>query len=193
MSRKLLIESLQNAPIVKKGTYFYVVHPITDGVPEIRPELLSEITEEMGTQLEKWMPFEKIVTMEAMGIPLATTLSLSMAVPFTIIRKRAYGLTGEHHVKQETGYSKNDLFINGLRKGDEVVLVDDVLSTGGTLKAVLHALQVMGVIVKGVCIVVDKGNMSQILTNETKIPIVSLVQIEVTENSVRILNQKQGF
>lgn len=190
MSKKMLIKSLQQSPIVKKGSYFYVVHPITDGVPEISPGLLSEVTDEMGSQLGKWMPFEKIVTMEAMGIPLASALSLSMNIPFTIIRKRSYGLPGEHHVKQQTGYSKNDLFINGLQKGDEVVIVDDVLSTGGTLKSVLHALHTMGVTVKGVCIAVDKGMNCKRLTEETNVPIMSLVQIDVTENTVQILNEK---
>ena len=187
MSKKVLIESLQQAPIVKKGSYFYVVHPITDGVPEITPGLLTEVTEEMGAQLKKWLPFEKIVTMEAMGIPLAASLSITMNIPFTIIRKRRYGLPGEHHVKQQTGYSKNDLFINGLGKGDEIVIVDDVLSTGGTLQAVLDALRSMGVIVKGVCIAVDKGDNCERLTKETNIPIVSLVQIDVTEDTVHIL------
>lgn len=190
MSKKMLIKSLQQAPIVRRGSYFYVVHPITDGVPEIMPGLLTEVTEEMKTQLEKWMPFEKIVTMEAMGIPLAASLSISMKIPFTIIRKRSYALPGEHHVKQQTGYSKNDLFINGLQKGDEVVIVDDVLSTGGTLQAVLQAFHSMGVIVKGVCVVVDKGENCQRLTKETNVPIISLVQIDVSEAAVHILNQK---
>lgn len=188
MSNKLLIETLQSAPIIQKGTYFYVVHPITDGIPQITPALLSEVSEEIRKQLETWLPFDKIVTMEAMGIPLASALSLKMGIPFNIIRKRTYGLPGEHHVKQQTGYSKNDLFINGLHKGDKVVIVDDVLSTGGTLMAVLQALQSMGVIVKGACIAVDKGHISNTLTKETKVPIVSLVHIEVTENSVHILH-----
>ena len=190
MNKNILRESLLKAPIVKKGTYFYVVHPITDGVPEITSDLLKAVAREMEIQLKEWMPFSKIVTVEAMGIPLASALSISMDMPFTIIRKRRYDLPGEHHVKQETGYSKNDLFINGLKKGDVVVIVDDVLSTGGTLQAVLHALQSMGVSVKGVCIVVDKGNVSERVSKETNVPIVSLVNIEVSEKGVQILNQK---
>lgn len=190
MKNTYLVKSLQNAPIVKKGNYFYVINPITDGIPQITPTLLLEVTEGMRKQLNKWTPFDKIVTIEAMGIPLASALSLKMEMPFNIIRKRSYGLSGEHHVKQQTGYSKNDLFINGLYKGDRVVIVDDVLSTGGTLLAVLHTLQSMNVIVKGVCIAIDKGNMSTKLTKETKVPIVALLRIDVKEKTVNILNNK---
>jgi len=184
MSKKMLIKSLQQSPIVKKGSYFYVVHPITDGVPEISPGLLSEVTDEMGSQLGKWMPFEKIVTMEAMGIPLASALSLKLDIPFNIIRKRTYGLPDEVPVHQVTGYSKAKLFINGLNKGEEIVIVDDVLSTGGTLKAVLSALKKIGVVVKGVFIAVDKGNVSREIADEFDIMIKSLVTIDVVKGKV---------
>jgi len=95
MSLDYLKKSLKEAPIVKKGDYHYVVHPITDGVPEIKPELLKEVTGEMKRLIENCGRIDKIVTMEAMGIPLASVLALEMNLPFTIIRKREYGLPDE--------------------------------------------------------------------------------------------------
>lgn len=186
MSREKLIQSLKESPIIKKGEYHYVIHPITDGVPEITPDLLHEVTKEMKKRIESYIPFDKLVTMEAMGIPLASVLSIDMNIPFTIIRKRAYGLTNEQSVAQQTGYSKSTLFINGLKRGDSIVIVDDVLSTGGTLKAVLQTLNKMGVKVKAVFVAVDKGDMANRLSKETKIPIESLVHIRVENGKVEI-------
>ena len=160
MSVTLLKKSLLVAPIVKKGEYYYVVHPITDGVPEIDPVLLREVTAEMRKRIERCGNIDKIVTVEAMGIPLASVLSQMMQLPFTIIRKRTYGLPGEVSVEQVTGYSKSHLYINGLNRRDRVVIVDDVLSTGGTLIAVLQALLKIGVVIKGVFIAIDKGNVA---------------------------------
>ncbi len=134
MSLKHLEKSLYEAPIVKKGDYDYVIHPITDGVPYITPELLKEVTDEMKKHIKKCGKFDRIVTMEAMGIPLATSLSLDLGIPFTIIRKRQYGLPGEVSVEQVTGYSKSKMYINGLKKGDTIILVDDVLSTRWDVK-----------------------------------------------------------
>ena len=88
----LLEESIKNSPIIKKGSYNYIVHPLTDGIPEIRPDLLDEVTEEMKGYIEKLGKIDKIVTIEAMGIPLATSLSMKLNIPFTIIRKRKYSL-----------------------------------------------------------------------------------------------------
>ncbi len=184
MSLEYLKKSLDEAPIVKKGEYNYVVHPITDGVPYITPELLNEVSAEMKKHIQKCGKFDRIVTMEAMGIPLATALSLDLKIPFTIIRKREYGLPGEVSVEQVTGYSKSKMYINGLKKGDTIILVDDVLSTGGTLKAVLYVLKEMGVKTKGVFIAIYKGTCKQEIFQMYGIPITTIVDIEVVDGEV---------
>jgi len=186
MSLSLLRQSLLDAPIIKKGDYPYVVHPITDGVPEIKSELLKEIIEEMEKRIKKCGSFDKIVTIEAMGIPLASTLSLKIKVPFVIIRKRSYGLTGEINVEQTTGYSKSKLYINGLKKGDKIVIVDDVLSTGGTLSAIISTLKNLEVIIKGIFIVVNKGNASKKIIDKFKTKIDILANIDIVEGKVVI-------
>lgn len=186
MSLDHLKKSLQEAPIVKKGKYLYVVHPITDGIPEVKPVLFKEVTREMKKLSQNCGKIDKIVTMEAMGIPLASVLAIEMNLPFTIIRKREYGLPDEVSVEQVTGYSKSKLFINGLKKGDDIVIVDDVLSTGGTLRAVLSVLKKMGVNVKGVFIAVNKGDCAQKISREFNIQIKALVNIDVFDGNVVI-------
>ena len=186
MSFEHLKKSSLEAPIVKKGNYHYVVHPITDGIPEIKPELLKEVTIEMKKLIENCGKIDKIVTIEAMGIPLAAKLSIDMNIPFTIIRKKNYGLPGEISVEQVTGYSKAKLFINGLRKGDNIVIVDDVLSTGGTLKALLSVLKQMKVNIKGVFIAIDKGNCSKQIGDEFDLNIKALITIDVIDGKVVI-------
>ncbi len=186
MSLDHLKKSLKEASIVKKGDYYYVVHPITDGVPEIKPGLLKEVTNEMKRLMENCGRIDRIVTMEAMGIPLASVLAMEMNLPFNIIRKREYGLPDEVSVEQVTGYSKSKLFINGLKKGDNIVIVDDVLSTGGTLRAVISVLKKMGVIIEGVFIAVDKGNCAQKISEEFGVQIKALVNIDVVKGDVVI-------
>jgi adenine phosphoribosyltransferase len=181
-----LISSLKESKIVNKDGYHYVIHPITDGIPEITPSLLKEVTEALRERIQSFTPFDRLVTMEAMGIPLASALCLDMNIPFTIIRKRSYGLPDEQPVKQKTGYSESTLFINGLNENDSVVIVDDVLSTGGTLKAVLRTLQNMNISVKAVFVAVDKGNVASKLSEETGIPIKSLVHISVSKDTVTV-------
>jgi adenine phosphoribosyltransferase len=178
----LLKSSLEESPIVKKGDYNYFVHPITDGVPEIQPELLNEVVFEIKNHLLK--NYEKIVAIEAMGLPIGAVLAIDVKKPLVIIRKKSYGLEGEVSVEQVTGYSKSQLFINGLEPHDKVIIVDDVISTGGTLIAVLNCLLDMGVDIVDVIVVIEKGDNKQQVEQQTGVEITTLVKVDVVGGSV---------
>jgi adenine phosphoribosyltransferase len=176
-----LKKSLLAAPVFKRGSYNYFIHPITDGVPEMEPELVREVAAHVVRIAD--LDVDKIVTVEAMGIPLGTALSLIADVPMVIIRKRKYGLPGEIEVSQVTGYSKSQLFLNGIKKGDRVIVVDDVVSTGGTLLAVLQSLQVAGAVVKDVVAVIQRGDGAMRLAAEGY-DVKTMVRVEVDERRV---------
>jgi len=61
-----------------------------------------------------------------------------------------------------------------------------MLSTGGTLRAVLTALKKMGVVIKGVFIAVNKGNVAKEIMNESNVSITTLVNIDVIDGRVAI-------
>jgi adenine phosphoribosyltransferase len=96
-------------------------------------------------------------------------------IPMTVIRKREYKLPSEVAVHQTTGYSKGELYLNGVYKGDRVVIIDDVISTGGTMRALLQALDVAGAEVVDVCFAIQRGEPT------IGRPYKSLVKIDVTE------------
>ena len=151
----ILTKSLTDAPITLRGDYYYFIHPITDGVPELAPALLSEVADRIIELVD--LNVDKIVTIEAMGIPVGTALSMKTGIPLVIIRKRNYNLPNEIAVHQCTGYSKGELYLNGITKGDRVLVVDDVISTGGTMKAVVQALEIAGAEVSDIVVVIERG------------------------------------
>ncbi|HHT18292.1 MAG: hypoxanthine/guanine phosphoribosyltransferase [Euryarchaeota archaeon] len=179
-----LVESLINSPIVKKGDYDYFVNPITDGIPLVDSELLQEVSEAVSQYAN--INVDKIVCVEAMGIHLATALSLLTDIPFVVVRKRSYGLEGEIAVHQTTGYSEGELYINGIKKGDRVFLVDDVVSTGGTMAAVIKALKHIGADIIDVMAIIEKGEGKEFVEKETGIKVHSLVRANVIEGKVTI-------
>jgi len=134
--------------------------------------------------IKKYTPFDKILTIEAMGIPITTAISIELKVPFTVIRKRKYGLDGEIEINQKTGYSESKLYINGLNDGDEVVIVDDIISTGGTLKAVLDGLKKIDVNVKCAVVAINKGFYLKGIIDEFKVPVISIIDINAFDNQL---------
>ncbi len=177
-------ESLVNSPIVKKGDYNYFVNPISDGVPAMDSEILKELTAVIVDKLD--LNIDKIVAVEAMGIHLATALSLATDIPFVIIRKRQYGLEGETEVFQETGYGSSNLYINDLKAGEKILLIDDVVSTGGTLISLLNALKELDIEIVDVVAIIDKGDGKAIVEAETGIDVFSIVKLDVIDGKVVI-------
>jgi adenine phosphoribosyltransferase len=170
----MLVKSLETCPMVKRGEYNYFIHPITDGVPVVEPGLLRDVCSAMVKMID-WKDVDKIVVVEAMGIHIGAVLSVMTDIPMTVMRKREYKMPGEVAVHQTTGYSKGELYINGIKKGERVVIIDDVVSTGGTMRALLKALEIAGAEVVDVCIAIQRGNP------DIGRPYKSLVRIEVTE------------
>ena len=183
---ELLRRSLLDAPVVDKGGYAYFVHPLTDGIPAIEPALLREVVAELRGALDL-RDAHRIVTVEAMGIPLATALSLDTGIPVAVIRKRKYGFPDEQEIGQQTGYSKGTLYVNGLSRGDRIVFVDDVISTGGTLGALIPAFRAMGLVLQDIGIVVEKGSGREALEKAHAVRVKTLQRIEVREGRVRLI------
>ncbi len=178
-----LIKTLKKSPIVKKGDYNYFVHPITDGIPAMKPQILREIVEVLKEKIDL-SNLDKIVCVEAMGIHLATALSLETNIPFVVIRKREYGLPGETPVFQKTGYSEQNLYINSIKAGEKILLIDDVVSTGGTMIATINALLNMGVDITETVAIVEKGEGKKIVENKTGVPVLTLVKLDLIDEKI---------
>lgn len=181
-SLPLLRSSLREAAVVRKHGYDYFVHPITDGIPRLDPRLLDEVADALATRLPA--DVDVLLTPEAMGIPLASALSLRTGKPLTVARKRSYSLPGEIAVPQRTGYGASVLHVHGLSAGDRVVVVDDVLSTGGTLRAMVQACRQAKADMRKALVVVNKGVDLERIGSELGVPVEALVGLRIEHGRV---------
>ena len=179
-----LKESIQTAPIISKGSYAYLIHPLFDGFPFIDPSLLEEVAVELKELISSYLPFDRIITVEAMGIPIATLLSQHLDIPLTIIRKRHYGIQNEICIQQETGYSTTNLYVNGIQEDESLIFVDDIISTGGTFTAIAQALKKRNTLKAGFFII-NKGTKIQEIIKKTEIPLHSLLHISIQDKQVQ--------
>ena len=186
MRVELLKDSVVKAPVVWKEGYPYFVHPLSDGVPRQTAELLSAARDLISEGVD-WESVDIILGIEAMGIPLAAALCLSSGKPLVIGRKRQYGLPGEVSIDQSTGYSKGEIFLNDIEKGARVLIVDDVVSTGGTLHPVLKAVEESGAVVQDCWIVFEKGEGMNNIRSSGDWPLNSLVRIEMQGDKIVVL------
>jgi len=181
-----LEQSLLEAPIIQKEGYHYFVHPISDGVPMLEPELMREVVIGIIRRAELG-DVDRIVTPEAMGIHISTAVSLMTDIPLVVVRKRSYGLDGEVALHQQTGYSESEMFINDVHAGDRVLVLDDVLSTGGTMAAILQALEDIGAEIADSVAVIEKVGGSDAV-REAGYDVKTLVTVDIVDGQVEIVD-----
>ncbi|MAU85689.1 MAG: adenine phosphoribosyltransferase [Euryarchaeota archaeon] len=184
---EVLQESLRGSPIIWKGDYPYFIHPISDGIPRMDPNVLRA-TRDLIVSMVDWSEIDLIVSVEAMGLPLLAAVGEASGKPTVVIRKRPYGMEGEVEVDVSTGYSKSTTYINDIKPGEKILIVDDVISTGGTLEPILEAIERMGAKLQDIIIAIEKGNgRERLLKEKPQWPIRTLARIDIVDGKVEII------
>ena len=183
----VLQDSLRDSPIIWKGDYPYFIHPISDGIPRMDADVLRA-TRDLIVEMVDWSNIDLIGSVEAMGLPLLAAVGDATGKPTVVIRKRQYGMDGEVRVDVSTGYSQSTTYINDIKQGERILIVDDVISTGGTLEPILATLEEMGVILQDIVIAIEKGEGRERLAKERPSwPIKTLARIDIIDGRVEIL------
>ena len=100
---------------------------------------------------------DAIAAAEARGFLFAAPLALHLAKPLVPLRKpgklphRTYSLKYE----LEYGAAELHMHVDGVNRGAKVLLVDDVLATGGTMEASARLIEQAGGVVAGFCFLVE--------------------------------------
>ena len=173
-----------NSDIITHGNENkYFLNGLSDGIPFISPNELNEISDYIINNFSL-NDVNKIVCVESMGIPIAIALSLKMNVPVNIIRKKKFNLPSEHEIHQTTSYKNEEkLYINCLNEDDNILLVDDVIHTGGTLKPIISKLHEINVNISNIIILFEVMDGYK----EVNDNYISLIKLKIEENEIQIV------
>jgi adenine phosphoribosyltransferase len=102
-----------------------------------------------------------VVGIDARGFVLGPPIALALKVPFVMLRKKGKmpnSITGKHYSKEYAGNDSLSIPRGSLQKGDRVLLIDDLVATGGTLVAGLDLIKGMdATVVECACVVEIKA------------------------------------
>ncbi len=102
-------------------------------------------------------PIDKVVGLEARGFILGGAIAHQLSLGFVPIRKKGKlpGKTIEQDYVLEYGTATMEVHDDALQPGEKVLLVDDLLATGGTAEAGIKLIERMGAEVIGCAFVID--------------------------------------
>ncbi|MDE3028640.1 MAG: adenine phosphoribosyltransferase [Paracoccaceae bacterium] len=102
-------------------------------------------------------PIDKVVGLEARGFILGGAIAHQLSLGFVPIRKKGKlpGRTIAQDYKLEYGEAIVEIHDDALQPGDNVLLIDDLLATGGTAEAGIKLIERLGAKVVGCAFVID--------------------------------------
>jgi len=94
---------------------------------------------------------------ESRGFLLAAPLALALGTGFVMLRKQGKlpGITVRHTYALEYGTDTIEIQADAIGKGKRVVLVDDLLATGGTMAAAIKLLEQVGAVVPTAACIIE--------------------------------------
>jgi adenine phosphoribosyltransferase len=102
-----------------------------------------------------------VVAAEARGFIFAAPLALELNIGFVPIRKPGKLPYDTHSFDYDLEYGKDTLqmHVDGVNAGDKVLVVDDLLATGGTVGACIKLLERVGAEVAGCAFVIELSGL----------------------------------
>lgn len=138
MDLKTVIRSIENFP--QEGIIFRDITPILHN-PETLREAIHQMQETLTGQ-----DFSLILGPESRGFIFGVPLAYNLQKGFVPVRKAGklpYQTVAKTY-DLEYGQATIEIHVDAIKPGDKVVIVDDLLATGGTTKAIIDLVESMG-------------------------------------------------
>ena len=105
----------------------------------------------------KDMQIDKIAAIESRGFLIGAPLAYLLNVGLVLIRKpgKLPAETIKQDYKLEYGSDQIEIHIDAIKKGERVLIVDDLIATGGTVEAAVKLVQKMKGEVLECCFIID--------------------------------------
>ena len=149
MNLKDFIRSIPDYP--KKGILFRDITTL------IKNEKAFSETVDQIIERSKKMKFNKIAAIESRGFVFASAVSYILKKPFIMFRKKNKLPAEVHSVDFELEYGKATIEVHkdSISEGDSVLIIDDLIATGGTADAAAKLVEISQGTVSGFIFVIN--------------------------------------
>jgi adenine phosphoribosyltransferase len=149
MDLKKYIRSIPDYP--KKGILFRDITTL------IKDAKAFKYTNDKIIELSKKIDFDKVAAIESRGFVFASTISYKLEKPFILLRKKNKLPAEVHSIDFELEYGTATIEVHkdSISKGEKVLIIDDLIATGGTADAAAKIIEISGGTVAGFIFVIN--------------------------------------
>jgi len=149
MDLKKYIRSIQDYP--KKGILFRDITTL------IKNAEAFKYTNDKIIEISKKINFDKVAAIESRGFVFASTVSYLMKKPLILLRKKNKLPAETHSIDFELEYGKATIEVHkdSINKDEKILIIDDLIATGGTAEAAAKLVEISGGKVAGFIFVIN--------------------------------------
>ena len=149
MDLKKHIRSIPDYP--KKGILFRDITTL------IKNAEAFKFTNDKIIEISKKFEFDKVAAIESRGFVFAATLSYKLQKPFILLRKKNKLPAETHSIEFELEYGKATIEVHkdSISKGEKILIIDDLIATGGTAEAAAKLVEISNGTVAGFIFVIN--------------------------------------
>tara|TARA_B100001248_G_scaffold225076_1_gene182529 strand:- start:1079 stop:1606 length:528 start_codon:yes stop_codon:yes gene_type:complete len=149
MDLKKYIRSIKDYP--KKGILFRDITTL------IKNPAAFKFTNDKIIEISKKIEFDKVAAIESRGFVFAATVSYALNKPFILLRKKNKLPAETHSVDftLEYGEATIEVHKDSVSKNDKVLIIDDLIATGGTAEAAAKLINISGGKIAGFIFVIN--------------------------------------
>jgi len=149
MDLKKYVRSVQNYP--KKGILFRDITTL------IKNPKAFNFTIDKIIEISNKVEFNKVSAIESRGFIFASTVSYLTNKPLILLRKKDKLPAERHSVdfKLEYGEATIEVHKDSINKDDKVLVIDDLIATGGTAEAAAKLIEISGGKVAGFIFIIN--------------------------------------
>ena len=149
MDLKKHIRSIPDYP--KKGILFRDITTL------IKNSEAFKYTNDKIVEKAKKIEFDKVAAIESRGFVFASTISYLLNKPFILLRKKNKLPAEVHSVDFELEYGKATIEVHkdSIEKNQKILVIDDLIATGGTAEAAAKLIEISGGKVAGFIFVIN--------------------------------------
>ena len=154
LKSELNLRTERNFPI--RGIEFIDINPLVIQ-KEVFNEIITLFTEEIKNK-----NVDYIISPEARGFFFGCPAAIALGAGFVPVRKPGKLPRETISKKYDLEYGSNEIHMHkdSIKKGQRVLIVDDLLATGGTIEATIELIEQMGGIVAGIAFVVELKDLN---------------------------------
>ena len=149
MDLKKHIRTIPDYP--KKGILFRDITTL------IKDATAFKYTNDKIIEIAKKIDFDKVAAIESRGFVFASTVSYHLNKPFILLRKKNKLPAETHSIDFELEYGKATIEVHkdSIKKNEKVLIIDDLIATGGTAEAAGKLIEISGGKVAGFIFVIN--------------------------------------